>query len=618
MSHRAVLDGVSLADAVTRLGISVPAPLTDILTSTAAPAGSRERLVQALATLAWHFEGMDNLVRAAAAYEVLARLALDGAFPFWSRSVRTTLAHLCQARAFDEAEQFLDGADADRARRFPDDVLDDDLIEIAWRFELEGDGEGAVRCYHLAHLRDQRSGQARLTPDGDPLLLKIKNLQVVRLRQLVDAGEYDEAIGVHESMRAVIGAGPLRALDIVTAAQACAASGDRNVELLPARPIAPCAVKFLGAPVTLTAEPGRLEAPAQYLSLITDCLTYPRSNLVVQGNRAIYDLAADPRSNDIHLPDGLNPDQVMMATFGRGRLLVEEPAVTEPLEAGLMMFGVQSRNYGHWFSEFVPRMLVYNDPRCPSDYPLCIDTGMPASHEEILSLLDERSRPIVKLGSTPVRFRTLGLAPVPAFFPFDIKPGRAPYDTVWPQDIFAALGHLIRAGAEARGVLESRKDRRIFISRRAFNQRQLVNEAEIGGLLERYGFETIYPETLTFLEQVKLFHSAEIIIGSSSSALSNCLVCGPGCTIVGLIHENAAFNFRAYTSFVEAGGARMIFIKGATVLSDGIHPYHANYRIAPAQILQALAYVLGSKAHPHRARSILGFATARRVVARPH
>ena len=598
MAVSAAGGGETLATTVAALNIAIPVRLADALAVVSTSVRDRRHLSQVLATLAFRFEGMNDFDLAAAANDLAARLAPDASFSVWSGYASATLALLCRARNFNEAERFAAQTDADRAQRFPDHALPDPLIDIAWHFELTGDCESAVRCYRLALLRDRRTGDTRLTPDGDSLATKIRNLRVVQLRALVDDDAYDAAVALHESTRDMIGAGPLRSVAIATAAEAAAAAGDSYVELLPVRPIEPCKVKFLGAPVVLTAEPGRLEASAQYLSLITECLAYPRSNLVVQGDRAIYDLAADPLACDIHIPDGLNPDQVMMATFGRGRLLVEEPATPLSFKAGLMMFGAQSRNYGHWFAEFVPRMLVYNDARCPADLPLFIDAGMPASHEEILTLIDTRSRPVIKLASTPARFETLGIAPVPAFFPFDIKPGRTPYDTVWPHDIFAALGRLVRESVVRRGP-KSREARRLFISRRAFNQRQLVNEAEIGKLLEGFGFETVFPETLTFVEQVRLFSSAEIIIGSSSSALSNCIVCGPGCTIFGLIHENAAFNFRAYTSFVEASGARIIFIKGTTVPSDSIHPYHANYRVAPTQILKALKFAeTGDGVHP--------------------
>lgn len=54
--------------------------------------------------------------------------------------------------------------------------------------------------------------------------------------------------------------------------------------------------------------------------------------------------------------------------------VVKVPEDAVRIEAGLMMFGLQSCIYGHWFSEFVPRMLCYNDPRCPDGSPVASAT----------------------------------------------------------------------------------------------------------------------------------------------------------------------------------------------------------------------------------------------------
>jgi hypothetical protein len=399
---------------------------------------------------------------------------------------------------------------------------------------------------------------------------------------------------------------------MVAAATLAGRPGVDYAELRPPRPIREPELKFTEPPPTLTSEPGDLEAPSQYLALIDDCRAFPRSNLVVKDSYLIYDLAAHPRRRDVLLQDGVNPDQIVMAAFGAKQALVELPEDSLFIEAGLSMFGLQSRNYGHWFCEFVPRMLAYNDPRCPDDIPLCIDDHMPATHEEVVRLLDTRDRPIIKLPPRPVAFGRLGLAPVPAFFPFEMRPGQRVYDTIWPADILVELRTRILDSARNRGALSGRTGRRLFISRKAFAQRQLVNEVEIAEVLRPHGFEVITPETMTFLEQVDAFHAADIIVGSSSSALTNGLFCRPDCQILGLIHANLSFNFRGYTSFIEAGGAQITFLRGRTVCEEG-HAFHAAYSVPPADIVAALdrlrppaATPMNPRPQSQASRTILG------------
>lgn len=64
---------------------------------------------------------------------------------------------------------------------------------------------------------------------------------------------------------------------------------------------------------------------------------------------------------------------------------------------------------------------------------------MPATYEQILTLLDTRNRPVIRLPAKPVSLGSLGVALVPAFFPLDMKPGQPFYDTIWPADDFAAV-----------------------------------------------------------------------------------------------------------------------------------------------------------------------------------
>ncbi len=270
---------------------------------------------------------------------------------------------------------------------------------------------------------------------------------------------------------------------------------------------------------------------------------------------------------------------------------MEEPAEIRTLDSGLMLFGLQSKNYGHWLLEFVPRMLWFNDPACPAGFPICIDDHMPATHRQIVELLDTRGREILPLPAQAVRFGELGVAPVPTFFPFDARPDVPVYDSVWPKDVLGAMRRAVLDRLAARGVDLRSTGRRIVLSRKGFTQRQLVNEAEIINALARYGFEVVYPEKLSFVEQIALYHSADVIVGSASSAMTNTIFCNDKARVVALIHENRSFNFRGYTSMIGSSGAQVLYIRGTTVPGEKTHPFHANYTVAPQQVLRGLERV---------------------------
>jgi capsular polysaccharide biosynthesis protein len=559
--------------------------LAPVVADPAASGSSPGTMIRHLDALAFRLDGDGEPGLAADAYEMAAALSGRDGGRWTLAAAEARLRDLCARERFTEVEPViarLRAADANGLRP----KIVDAFIDRAWSFELHGETEASIQAYRIAlELGGRDAGLA--SRDGDPLPRKIKNLRRLQLDALIERDEFDAAAALHESTRRLIGAGPLACYDMVNARSLAGHPGVTYVELRPSRPIQEPNLKFAQPTPPLTSEAGDLEASRQYLALIEECHAFPRSNVVVKGRHLIYDLAAHPRRSDVLLQDGVNPDQIMMAAFGAGQALVEVPEKPVSIEAGLSLFGLQSRNYGHWFCEYVPRMLSYNDPHCPDGIPLCIDDHMPPSHEEVIRLLDTRDRPIIRLPPKPVAFGTLGLAPVPAFFPFEMKPGRPVYDTVWPADIWMELRARILEAARARGALSGRTGRRLFISRKAFAQRQLVNEVEIAEVLRPHGFDVITPETMTFLEQVEAFHTADIIVASTSSALTNGVFCRPDCRILGLIHANLAFNFRGYTSFIEAGGAQITFLRGRTVNEAG-HAFHAAYSVAPADILAAL------------------------------
>lgn len=553
--------------------------------------GRAETAAQHLATLGFRFQGEDSLDLAARAYALAARISRSRTAHYHLAAIRTRIVDLCRRQAFDAVDGLLEELRQAKAAAGDRGPNDPSLIHIAWDYELAGNAEGAVRSYLLARIaRDQLGGQA-LTIDGDTLERKIRNLRSLQMTALAEDGRHEEAQALHERTRHALRLGPLGVYDIVSARQAATEGEGDYKEMLGPRRIAEPEIRFLEGLVALLSTCGTLDAPPQYVARFRDCLTFPRSNIVLQGNRLIYDLAAHPDSGVADIKDGKNADQIMTAVYGAGRALVEEPAAAQTLDAGLMMFGLQSKNYGHWLLEFVPRMLWFNDPACPAGFPICIDDHMPETHRQVVELLDERKRPILPLPAQAVRFKELGVAPVPTFFPFDARPGVPVYDSVWPKDVLGAMRRAVLDKLAARGVDLRTTGRRIILSRKGFTQRQLVNEAEIINALARHGFEVVYPEKLSFIEQIALYHSADVIVGSASSAMTNTIFCNDKARVVALIHENRSFNFRGYTSMIESSGAKVLFIRGSTVPSDNTHPFHVNYTVTPGQVLRGLESV---------------------------
>ncbi|MYL85424.1 DUF563 domain-containing protein, partial [Desulfovibrio aerotolerans] len=386
-------------------------------------------------------------------------------------------------------------------------------------------------------------------------------------------------------------------IEITTVRAVCLRNASPYQEIRPQRPIEGLVPSFINQHQPLTSQSGELTAPPIFFGIVHDCLAVTSCNLVRQHGTAIYDLAAHALGEIVSIKEHFQ-GLPFVCIRNNDRLLLRVPGGNPvDLPFGLMMFGGASHNYGHWFLEFLPRMLVFDSDVCDNDAPLMIDSGMPASHIEVLQLLNRKRRKLVKMPvDRVVRFKSLGMTPVPAFFPCDTV-DRSVYDAVWPSDVFSdlrtrileALGIDPKANGSAGG-------RRLFISRKAYTskrvvaERNLVNESEIAEYLRKNGFETIYPETLSFAEQARLFNEADIVVGSCSSALSNGLFCKPGARMIGLIHDNPSFNFRGYASIMRAAGVEIRFLQGHSLPNLTRHPLHLDYIIELDGLVRGLSW----------------------------
>ena len=93
--------------------------------------------------------------------------------------------------------------------------------------------------------------------------------------------------------------------------------------------------------------------------------------------------------------------------------------------------------------------------------------------------------------------------------------------------------------------------RRIFISRADAPKRRIDNEQDLVPVLERFGFETIALENLSFAEQVRLIGSAEVLAGSHGAGLANMCWMEPGTKVLELRRRGDAEN-NCYYSLASA------------------------------------------------------------------
>jgi capsular polysaccharide biosynthesis protein len=75
---------------------------------------------------------------------------------------------------------------------------------------------------------------------------------------------------------------------------------------------------------------------------------------------------------------------------------------------------------------------------------------------------------------------------------------------------------------------------RIYISRARARGRQVINEDEVINVLNNWGFQTVFLEEMSVLQQVALFANAKVIVCPHGSSLTNLVFCSPKTKIIEL------------------------------------------------------------------------------------
>jgi hypothetical protein len=106
------------------------------------------------------------------------------------------------------------------------------------------------------------------------------------------------------------------------------------------------------------------------------------------------------------------------------------------------------------------------------------------------------------------------------------------------KEIFNRVAHDIA------GVRPSKPKRRIFLSRRSITKesngvyRALENEEELLEAVSARGYEIVEPELLPFVDQIRIFAEAELVVGLGGAGLFNTIFCPPETRVVSIESSN--------------------------------------------------------------------------------
>ena len=274
-----------------------------------------------------------------------------------------------------------------------------------------------------------------------------------------------------------------------------------------------------------------IEGNAAYVAALRDVTVSARSNFVFgRKGELISDSYAHPLYGQFVDSRG---EAAVLLTIGQDVVLQRKPA-TRRVDRAIHLCGLASGHYGHWFSEYLPRLRHFERLADFASISILVNNEMPQTHFEFLSAVCENT--LIRLDDDDeVQVGELLVAPTITFYPFDlVQEHKVPNvaQASWSAPAFAFL----RDRVLSRMNPPRREKRAIYLSRRNSTWAKVTNEAALEDALIDMGIEPVLLEKMNFAEQVACMHNVSLIVSHTGSALNSVVFASPDTRILVFTH----------------------------------------------------------------------------------
>ena len=212
----------------------------------------------------------------------------------------------------------------------------------------------------------------------------------------------------------------------------------------------------------------------------------------------------------------------------------------------------QQNGYFHWLFDVLPRLALIEKSGLKPDY-IYISQDLPFQRES-LSFLGNKYEILNANHISAISAEYLLIPSAPS-----VSGVMCPWICDFlRQNLDKATAKLT---IDAREVPE-----RIYISRKKAKHGKLTNEEEVQEFLEGHGFQTICTEDLSFLEQINLFQSAKVVVGTHGAGFSNLVFSSRDTQLVEIFSPD--YLNVCYWTLCSQVGIRYSFVIGESSFTD--------------------------------------------------
>lgn len=318
------------------------------------------------------------------------------------------------------------------------------------------------------------------------------------------------------------------------------------------------------------------EKNSVFMGVSNDVIAFGKSNIIIRDKFAYINKYIDI-DNEL-LPEENNN----ILSLDKKIIFKEGKRDVIKIEEGVLFTDRLSSNYAHWVTEVLTRISLYcRNSKITRNIPLIVDNYLPDSMYESIRMVDS-SREIIKVEEDQeLRIRKCTIVSPTGYVPYNYrKKSKAITNGYFNEEAMLGLRNAVLKGINQSNTLP----KKIYVGRYS-NYRKLINQTEIEKMLISNGYSIINPETLTFLEQIELFNSAEHIIGPTGAGMTNIMFTKTDCVIDVLFSKSTQHAYQYWENIATCSGNKVRCIIGTIAHNDYIH---SDFKVPLSKIQQAI------------------------------
>ena len=319
--------------------------------------------------------------------------------------------------------------------------------------------------------------------------------------------------------------------------------------------------------------------PDIYLAEISDAQIFVGTDLIIADKTILYDQINKDFFNRYPVKSPL------IANVSKDNISIKWPLKSTKIERGIHLPKDHAKNYFHWMIENLPRLSLVSE--LDKNVPLLVDGNLPAQFYDALAMLNQDNREIITLNNNTL-YKVQKL-----YYPSQLSIFHDSYDNPFygKDAVYSpkAISYVRDAVLKKIGSpSSSTRRRKLYISRKNSDYRQLINSEEIEDALVARGFEIIFPEHLSFFAQVQLFSEAELIVGQSGAGMASFIFAPKDCEILMMMSDASQSNLHIFGALADSIGLSLKYILGKHINIKKSYINHSDFYVDVSILIKYL------------------------------